>query len=169
MLIGVISDTHDSLHNVRRAVRLFKELGVELIVHLGDIISPFTLRELLSSGGTRVEGVLGNNDGERLGIMRVADAYSASFGDQPRTLAIENKRLLLIHGFGDPGNTREIVESLAESKRWHAVLYGHTHEPDISYKRGVLILNPGDGGGVLREPSIAVVETSSMKARVIRL
>lgn len=169
MLVGVISDTHDSLAQVRKAAALFRELGVGLVVHLGDVISPFTLRELISASGARVEGVLGNNDGERLGLMKIADMYGASFSDHPRTIAIGNRRILLTHGFGDPATTREIVESLAESKRWDAVLYGHTHEADITYRRGVLLLNPGDGGGTLREPSVAVVETHSMRARVIRL
>ncbi|MEN2999053.1 MAG: metallophosphoesterase [Acidilobaceae archaeon] len=168
MLVGVVSDTHDSLERAARAAQAFKERGVSAVIHLGDVIAPFTLRPFLELGA-RFEGVFGNNDGERMGLSRLAAAFGASIHDPPRSVVIGGKRFLLVHGFGDPDSTVEIVRALAESGRWHAVLYGHTHEPLLTYRRGVLLLNPGDGGGVLNRSSYALVDTETMRARLVEL
>lgn len=169
MLVGVVSDTHDSLGVVERVARAFRETGVEVVVHLGDVIAPFTLKALAEGGGARLEGVFGNNDGEKIGLLKVALAYGANISDPPRSVVIGGKRFLLVHGFGDPQSTVEIVKALAESGRWHAVLYGHTHEPLLTYRRGTLLLNPGDGGGTLNKPSFALVDTETMRARLVQV
>ena len=56
MLVGVISDTHGSLHE-----RAYEALvGCDHIIHAGDIGDPAILRELETI--TQVTAVLGNND-----------------------------------------------------------------------------------------------------------
>ncbi|MCE4602790.1 MAG: metallophosphoesterase [Desulfurococcales archaeon] len=170
MLVGVISDTHDVLDGVRSAVRFFREHGVEHVIHLGDYVAPFSLAELVSGlDGVPVTGVFGNNDGERMGLLKVAQATGVALHDQATTIELGGRRILLIHGFGPPENTREIVYSLASSRRWDAVLYGHTHQPDITYIRGVLVLNPGTASGILNRPTAALLDTRRMTARVTNL
>lgn len=168
MMIGVVSDTHDSQERAVKIAQSFRERGVSVIIHLGDVVAPFTLRPFLELG-VRLEGVFGNNDGEKMGLSRLAAALGASIQDPPRSVTIGGKRFLLVHGFGDAENTIEIVKSLAEAGRWHAVLFGHTHEPLLTYRKGVLLLNPGDGGGVLNRPTYALIETETMRARLIEL
>ncbi len=169
MIAGIISDTHDVLDYVKRALNVFKNTGVDMIIHLGDYIAPFTLELLASKAGVKIIGVFGNNDGERTGLLNTAHKHNVDLGDHPRVLELDNKRLLLLHGFGSPDLTKELVYALAESKKWDAILYGHTHEPEILYKRGVLILNPGTAGGLLYKPSVALLETDRMIARLIEL
>ena len=43
MQVGVMSDSHDNIPNVKRAVALFNEIGVDLVVHAGDFIAPFAI------------------------------------------------------------------------------------------------------------------------------
>jgi len=166
----VISDTHDSLEMVRRASAKFREAGVEAVVHLGDFISPFTLRLLGGElGGVRIVGVLGNNDGEKLGLYSVARELGIDLADHPRALELGGARVLILHGFGSPENTLEIVRGLARSRTWDAVLFGHTHEALKEYINGTLLLNPGDGGGVINRPSIAILDTARMEAEIVWL
>lgn len=169
MKLGVISDSHDNLDNVRRAAEIFNEEGVDLIVHLGDIVSPFTLAELAGRAKARVEAVYGNNCGEKLGLKRIADLYGAGIRDPPYTIELEGAKILLLHGYGSPEETRNIVYSLADSGRWNAILYGHTHRAEIAYRRGVLVLNPGEAGGWLSKPSVAILEVPAMRARLVWL
>jgi putative phosphoesterase len=169
LIVGVMSDSHDSIECVRRASRVFSEAGVSAVLHLGDIVAPFTLRFLAESLRVRFEAVFGNNDGERVGLLRVAQAYGVNLGDQPRVVVFNGRRLLLTHGFGDPNTTYEVVSALAESKRWDAVLYGHTHEASIDYRRSVLLLNPGDCSGYLGKSSVALLDLKTMKARLVEL
>jgi putative phosphoesterase len=58
--IGVISDTHDNLDSIKRAVAYFAE-NVEIIVHAGDVIAPFSAK-IFKEADIPVYGVLGNND-----------------------------------------------------------------------------------------------------------
>ena len=46
MLVGVISDSHDNLPNLRQALAGLAERGVKTIFHCGDLISPFVTQEL---------------------------------------------------------------------------------------------------------------------------
>ena len=43
MTIGIISDTHDNVVNVKKAADKFKEAKVEFVLHCGDIICPLTI------------------------------------------------------------------------------------------------------------------------------
>ena len=40
MKIGIISDTHDDIHNVQNAIEIFREEKVDWIIHAGDFIFP---------------------------------------------------------------------------------------------------------------------------------
>ena len=46
MKIGLISDTHDNIQNIRRAVRKFNDKRVDLVIHAGDIVSPNAVESL---------------------------------------------------------------------------------------------------------------------------
>ena len=169
MRIGVVSDTHDNIEMAKRSGKILRDKGVDMIVHLGDWIAPFTLVELASSFEGKIVGVYGNNDGEKIGLQRVASMYNAELYEPPYTLEIDDKRLLLVHGWGSPEHTREIVEALASSGRWNAVLYGHTHQADHRVINGVILLNPGTASGILNKPSIAVLDLKDMSVEVIQL
>jgi len=169
----VVSDTHDRPERVLEYLRGLEPRGEpRYLIHLGDIVAPFTLRRLAEEAsrlGMRMVAVYGNNCGEKLGLQRVAQKHGVSLGEAPRTVELEGRRLLLVHGFGSPENTLEIVDALAVSNRWDAVLYGHTHKADLRRADGTLILNPGDGGGSLERPSLAVLDLDSMEAEIVWL
>ncbi len=170
MLVGVVSDTHDNLEAARQAARLFREAGVDLIIHLGDIVAPFTLKVLGDESGKKIIGVYGNNCGEKLGLKRTAERLGSELYEPPRTVELAGRRLLLVHGFGGFDDTIEVVDALAESRKWDAVLYGHTHEARLAYKYGVLILNPGEASGVLYgKRTVAVLDLELLRARIYEL
>jgi putative phosphoesterase len=171
-LVGVMSDSHDNLKNVRKVLKIFEDEGIGVLIHLGDIVSPFTLRligEWARFRSVTVEAVYGNNCGEKLGLLRVATGLGINLGEPPRTIEIGGRRILLVHGFGSRENTLEIVNALAVSNRWDIILYGHTHEPDLRRADGTLILNPGETGATLGPASIAVLDTEKLAGRIIPL
>ena len=73
MKIGVLSDSHDNVPMVKKAVELFNSEGVELVIHAGDFIAPFVVAAM-GDLKCRVVGVFGNNDGERIGADRSCHA-----------------------------------------------------------------------------------------------
>ena len=69
MKIGIISDSHDDVDNVNRAIGIFEKEKVKAVIHAGDIISPPIIKEFkrLTDDGVEFFGIFGNNDGERKG------------------------------------------------------------------------------------------------------
>ena len=69
MKIGLISDTHDNIQNIQKAIISFNEKLVRVVIHAGDIVSPETVEAF---DGMRLIGVLGNND---LEISKLTTAF----------------------------------------------------------------------------------------------
>ena len=63
MLVGVLSDIHDNLENLDKALAVFKERGIKQVVFCGDFCSPIPSRVLGEYDG-EVHCVFGNGDGD---------------------------------------------------------------------------------------------------------
>src|SRR5262245_30251008 len=70
MKIGLISDTHDNIQNIRKAISLFTNKNVSFVIHAGDIVSPEAVKAFL---GVKIIAVLGNNDLEVNGLAYAFD------------------------------------------------------------------------------------------------
>jgi putative phosphoesterase len=128
MKIGVISDTHIKSSEEKipeKAFRLFS--GVDLILHAGDMVNPIVIDELNTLA--KVEAVKGNMD-------KADNPYPLK-----KTLAIENLKIGLIHGFGPPLGLRERISK--EFTHINAIVYGHSHWPYNKKIKEILFFNPG--------------------------
>ena len=65
MKIGIISDTHDNIENIQKAVKEFNNRHVEIVLHAGDFVSPIAVE---SFAGIKLVGILGNNDTDIPGL-----------------------------------------------------------------------------------------------------
>lgn len=160
MLIGIVSDTHDHLDRLRRALALCRERGVELILHAGDFVSPFTA-EPFREVGLRVVGVFGNNDGDKLYLReRFSEVGELHFG--PHELELEGRRVVLLH---EP----RALEALVASGRYDLIAYGHTHRPEVRAGPPVVV-NPGECAGWLSGRSTcAMVDLCTLRAEILDL
>lgn len=159
MIIGIISDTHDHLDNLRKVLKIFEDRRVEHIIHAGDFTSPFTWRVLKHFKGG-FTGIFGNNDGERVLLKKL---YQDRIYVQPYKFSLNGKRIVVMH---EP----DVVEDLAESGHFDIVVYGHTHEPVIKKVKNTLIVNPGEVCGWLYgKPTIAIVNLEDMNAEIISI
>jgi putative phosphoesterase len=157
MLVGVISDSHDRLPAIDRALALFKERGVEAIVHPGDIISPFAVRRLLAWQGP-LHVTYGNNDGERAGLKELLPQIT----DGPLFVDLGGRRFL-VHHFLDWCKPAHIDGA-------DIVVTGHTHEVVNRTDRGKLYVNPGESCGWLSgRCTVAIVDTGRPSAQVCEL
>lgn len=157
MLIGVMSDSHDNLNEIRRALRLFQEKGVEHLIHAGDFVAPFALKAVLASGFP-VTAVLGNNDGEREGLSRICPTLHPA----PHAFELAGCRILLAHDINQcPAEERSQAD---------VVIVGHTHKPETRYEGKTLILNPGETGGWLNSrPTVALLDTATRGVSIVSL
>ena len=160
MRIGVVSDTHNHLGNVRRIVRLFNEARVEQVVHTGDITQAKTL-EALASLEAPLVGVYGNNDQERESLAAAADRFGFRLVDPPLELAWAGRRIVVVH---DP---RELEDALA---RHHDVaLHGHDHRHVLERRGRCLVFNPGECAGHLAgHNAVGVLDLVRLEAELLR-
>jgi len=159
-LIGVIADTHDNRANIQRAVAIFNQRGVALVVHAGDIIAPFTVLDFKHLT-CPMQMVFGNNDGERIGL----DSAFKQLGTLlpgPRTFVYEGRRILLMH-------EHVCLQEVRSAGGVDVVIYGHTHEVDIQ-PGAPLVINPGEAGGWLKgRATIALLDVERLAVELISL
>ena len=159
MLIGIISDTHDNMPALRRAVGILNGRNVEHVIHAGDFCSPFTFRALKHLQ-CEFTGIYGNNDGERLLLQRLSNGR---IFNQPHLLELAGKRTVIMH-------EQHLVDALSDSSHFDLIVYGHTHIPDIRKQGSTLIVNPGELSGWLYDRStMAIVDLCALTAELIEL
>jgi uncharacterized protein len=169
MKIGIISDTHDQIEKIKKAIKTFNTQKVNLVYHLGDICSPFTL-QLYGELKCPLKGVFGNNDSDIFKILK-SKPKNAEFFDKLYVDEVSGKKICLFHG--DP---KEIVEMLFESDEYDILLTGHDHVAKIRQGARTMHINPGnligrfsDSTKAWTQPSIAVLDVDKTLARIIHI
>ena len=145
MKIGVISDSHDDIENVQEAIQIFNGNNVRYVIHAGDYIFPGIIKEF-SNLNAKLIGVLGNNDGERNGILRSFMDINGELKGEIGEIEIDGIKFAIYHG-----TDKEIKENIINSKKFEILICGHTHkrEPLTSGKitnnndNNTFVLNPG--------------------------
>lgn len=123
MLLGLISDTHGLL----RPEALAALQGVDQILHAGEIGDAEILAALAEIAP--VTAVRGNVD---------TQAWSSTL-PETELFEIEDAAIYLLHD-------RAKLDLKPEAAGISAVIYGHSHQPKIEEKNGVLYVNPGSAG-----------------------
>jgi putative phosphoesterase len=113
--------------------------GADLVLHAGDFVSVEFLDELRAIGPP-VEGVCGNMD---------EPALKASLPTQ-RVVEVGEVRIGMLHDAG-PRAKRE-ARLAARFEDCDAVVYGHTHVPQVEQFQHLWILNPGSPTDRRRQP-----------------
>ena len=137
MRIGVVSDTHNNLKNVRRIVELFNDERVERVIHTGDISQPKTL-DVLADLRAPLWGVYGNND-ERPALATVASTHGFRIVEPPLFLHWHERHIIVVH---DP---LEFDGHIAD--HLELALHGHTHRHRDELAQGLRYFNPGECAG----------------------
>lgn len=160
MEIGIVADTHDNLGMIGRAVEAFNQNGVDLVLHAGDFISPFTARQFKSLR-CRLVGIFGNNDGEKFGLRKNFEPFGEIY-EGFYHLEIAQRKIILTH-------QPDVVGALAKSREYDVVIYGHTHRVDLR-KGETLVINPGECGGWLTgKGTVAMLDLDKMEAKIVDL
>ncbi|MBF0588767.1 MAG: metallophosphoesterase [Magnetococcales bacterium] len=161
MKIGILSDTHDHIGHIEQAMERFLALGVELVVHAGDIVSPPALRRMK---GIKIAGVYGNNDGEKLGLARAFESLGGLLKGDFLEMELEGEKVAVYHG-----TVPAIKESLVHGGLYRVVITGHTHATENRMVGNTLALNPGTAHGFGKTATIMVLDTDGWKAEVLDL
>lgn len=159
MKIGIMSDSHDNIPKIRAAIELFNRQEVELVIHAGDLVSPFAAKELRAIKSKFIV-VFGNNDGERLGLARMLED---KIHLAPYQIKADDKTVLVCH---EP----YALKALEQSNYYDAIIYGHTHDVDVRKVDSTQVINPGECGGWLNgKCTVAVWDTKINEVEVVEI
>lgn len=139
MKIGLISDTHDYIQNIRRAVRIFNNKHVDIVIHAGDFVSPKAVESL---AGVKLVGVLGNNDKD---IPALKSAFNKIHGELKGELfetVYDGMKIAVYHGTNIGKR-----EQLMNSGKYDVFIYGHTHRKVNRVIGTTRVINPGSARG----------------------
>jgi putative phosphoesterase len=165
MLIGAISDSHDNLPQIEKAVQALNNQKVGLVFHAGDYVAGFTIPKFKALN-CKLIGVLGNNDGDHeLLKKRFSETTNCTIHDRFTTETIEGYRVALLHG-----HETELLNAIIDSESFDAVIHGHSHNLNIERKGKTLSINPGELCGYLTGKStLAILDIDKKEAKIIEL
>lgn len=153
MQIGIISDTHDHVKHITKAVSLFRKEGVQKLLHAGDFCSPFTVPLFK---GFEMDAVFGNNDGDHFRLISKFSENGQSIHNEFFETEIDGCAIALYHG-----TQPSITKALGACGYYDLVVSGHTHKV-VNEKIGkTLMLNPGSAHGFDAAATVAVFDTDS--------
>jgi uncharacterized protein len=160
-MIGIMSDSHDNIDAIRKAINEFNSQELDLVIHAGDLISPFTAIEFEKLDPELI-AIYGNNDGEREGLRNAYKEISSL--DDFKEISIGGRRISIIHG-----TNQSIVEALAKSGNYDVVVRGHTHRMEI-FEGETMIINPGETCGYLSgQKTVVLLDTDDLSFEIIHL
>jgi putative phosphoesterase len=165
MLIGAISDSHDNLPQIEKAVQTLNNQKVDLVLHAGDYVAGFVIPKFKALN-CKLIGVFGNNDGDHeLLKKRFSETTNCTIHDRFTTVTIEGYRVALLHG-----HETELLNAIIESESFDAVIHGHSHNMVIERKGKTLSINPGELCGYLTgKPTLSILDTDKNEAKIIEL
>lgn len=150
MMFGVISDTHGLL----RPEALSALRGVERILHAGDVGDPGILDRLREVAP--VIAVRGNVD---------RGAWAKRL-PETEVVEVDGVTIYMLHHLGH-------LDLKPEAAGFGAVVSGHSHQPKIEEKNGVLYFNPGSAGPKRFRLPVSVgklhIECGKLRAELIVL
>jgi putative phosphoesterase len=163
MLLAVMSDTHDHIWNLRKALQIIQERKGSAIVHCGDFVAPFMLKEF-NQVPIPVHGVFGNNDGDQylLTKMSLTDPSNVQLHGLMGEVALGGFKVAFSH-------YRAVADGLAASGQFDLVCFGHSHEVYLERREKTDLLNPGEVMGKDGSPGFYFVDTEDRTYEAVSL
>ncbi len=164
MLIGAISDTHDNLPMVKKAIDRMNQAEVSLVLHAGDITSPFTPK-MFSELKPPMIVTYGNNDAERELLKKRFTEIGKEVHGLFAEVEVDGDRVALTHG-----DEEDLLNSLIKTQFYHLLVYGHTHQQKSYTSGATTIVNPGEVCRYLAgQSTAATIKTKSRHVEILHL
>jgi putative phosphoesterase len=167
MQIAILSDVHDNLKALEKALTQIQAKRITDLVFCGDFCAPFSAR-MMAESGLNIHAVFGNNDGDRFLIAQVAQQhpnlklYGEYIGDEGQELLIDGQSFGVTHY---PFYAKTMVKT-----GWYdAVFFGHSHLVHRQKFGPSLLLNPGEIAGQMGASTFALYDTQLRSSEIISL
>jgi uncharacterized protein len=134
MRVAILSDIHDNLWNLARALKSIEE--ADTLICCGDLCSPFVIDEL-AKFPRDVHIVFGNNDADLYRITAKAmKTRNCHIHGELFQATLDGRRFAVNH-------FDYLARPIAKSGDYDVVCFGHNHQLEISRENDCLLINPG--------------------------
>ncbi|MBL52082.1 MAG: hypothetical protein CMG57_09010 [Candidatus Marinimicrobia bacterium] len=159
MLLGVVSDTHNNIKNVKDIIDIFNTEKVDVVVHTGDISKPETLKEF-SDLNCPMLGVFGNNDRIEKGLIEVCEEFNFDFRAPPFSIKLADRNIAIFH---EP----DLIESYVKlNLDLDLILHGHTHRYRKETINKITYFNPGESAGFIKgKNALGIIDLKDLNIR----
>ncbi len=162
MKIAIMSDSHDAIPNLKKAVKLAIEKQAEILFHCGDLISPFMI-PVLAEFGRETHLILGNNRGDIYLMSQHLKKYPyIHFHGESAEVEIKGYKIAMVH-------YPKIAYALALTGEYNFVFCGHNHTYEVKEIKGCLVVNPGELLGKDEDPGFVILELESKTVERIKI
>ncbi|MCX5864072.1 MAG: YfcE family phosphodiesterase [Deltaproteobacteria bacterium] len=163
MRIAIISDTHDHILNLRAAVKYCNAYSVSMIIHCGDLISPFMLDELARFSGA-VHLIYGNNIGDQHVISQSCGLRFPTISHHGILGAVEAGGLKLAFT-----HYPQLARGIASQGMFDVVCCGHNHRYQVEKVGDCLLVNPGELLGKDEQPGFCILQCETKEVERVEI
>ena len=165
MKIAIISDTHDNMANIKKALDYINDQKITELIHCGDVCAPITMVEIAEQFKGNINLCIGNVDGDPFRMLqRVQDGKAANvtIHQEVGEFAIDGKKIAINH-------YPKIGEALAKTGDYDLVFYGHDHKPWVKKIGKTQLVNPGNVANIINAPTFAIYDTKTDNLELVKL
>lgn len=132
MRIAVISDTHihKNADKIDEVIETYFR-NVDMIIHAGDYTDRKVVEKLKKY--PNFKGVWGNVDKDS----------TRELLNEKELLEVEGVKIGIFHGHGEDKTTLERAYDKFKNEKPDIIIFGHSHQPCLTTKGKILMLNPG--------------------------
>lgn len=164
MRIGVLSDTHNNIGNLLKALHLFKDEGITTLIHCGDMVNVTTARQMASFDVIYVNGNMDDSAeavNDALWMLNPKnETPGAAYAGKVDSVSIG-----VTHG-----HIAGKLEQLVQSRRHAFVFTGHTHRQRDELVGKTRVINPGAlGGARYGARTVCIVDLDSRDVRFVKV
>jgi putative phosphoesterase len=136
--IAILSDTHDNIANLEKAMEQIRSSGAEVLLHCGDLCAPFMVSRLAQGFSGAIHIVFGNNDGDGRLLQTIASKHpQVTLHGIYAEITVGRRQVALIH-YPEP------ARRIAQSGQLDLVCYGHNHQRHHEMTGRCHLVNPGE-------------------------
>ncbi len=152
MKIGIISDTHDQIDRITKAVSVFQNHEIHQVFHCGDVTSLASIQWFCEF---QIALSFGNGDfltGEMNQFLKACNPKNQT-GYQVET-ELFGKRIGMTHS-----HLPDVLDKMIETQSYDYIFFGHTHIRSSRLMGKTRLINPGATGGLMKQtPSVCILD-----------
>lgn len=153
--IALLSDSHDQLAKLERALAQANAAGAVALLHCGDLCAPFMLNLMGERFAGPIHVVFGNNDGDGRLLQSIAARHPhVTLHGIYAELELAGRHIAMIH-YPEP------ARRVAQSQQLDLVCYGHDHTLHRAQVGRTWLLNPGEILGLWHASTWGLYDTET--------